>query len=110
MPSDQKRLQQALAHIERIKDSKFPAIVGDAKEYRIVDRPWRDMVEDAKLTILQDSVDWSGVSNRDQAHILLGEVDPGKISDFHRNRLIAMAVEPRTEEKARDSRDEGMER
>jgi hypothetical protein len=60
--------------------------------YRIVDRPWQELPEPSKLAILQDAVDWSGVSNRDQATILLSEIDPGKITDAQRARLIDTAA------------------
>jgi hypothetical protein len=92
MPSDEKRLKEAFAHIMRIKEGTYPAVVGQDRDYRIEERPWQDMPERSKLAILQDAVDWSGVSNRDQAHILLSEIDPGKISDAQRNRLIGMAT------------------
>jgi hypothetical protein len=91
MPSDQRRLQEVMNHIRRIKAGDYPAIVGTEGAYRIVERPWQDIPEGSKLAILQDAVNWSGVSNRDQAHILLSEIDLGKIADSERNRLIGMA-------------------
>lgn len=92
MPSDQKRLNQVMGHIDRIKEGTYPAVVEREGQHRIQERPWKDMPERSKLAILQDAVDWSGVTNRDQAHILLGEIDPGKISDAQRNGLIEMAT------------------
>lgn len=95
MASDPQRLDQALKHIRRIKADDYPVIMGNAAEggdYRIGERPWQDLPEPSKLFILQDAVDWSGISNRDQAHILLSEIDPGKITDAQRNRLIDMAA------------------
>jgi hypothetical protein len=92
MPSDRDRLRQVFRHIERIKDGSYPATVGRDGDYQIVERPWAELPERSKLAVLQDAVDWSGISNRDQAHILLGEVDPGKISDVQRNRLIDEAT------------------
>lgn len=92
MPSDDKRLKEAFDHILQIKAGTYPAVVGQDRDYRIEERPWQDMPERSKLAILQDAVDWSGVTNRDQAHILLSEIDPGKISDAQRNRLIGMAT------------------
>lgn len=92
MPSDERQLANAVRHIERIKEGTYPAVVGQDSNYRIVERDWKDMPEPSKLAILQDAIDWSGISNRDQGHILLSEVDPGKISDAQRNRLIDMAV------------------
>jgi polysaccharide deacetylase 2 family uncharacterized protein YibQ len=91
MPSDQKRLHEVYQHIRRIKTGDYPAIVGRDDQYRIVERPWDDLAEPSKLAILQDAVDWSGITNRDRAHILLAEIDPGKIPDAQRNRLIDMA-------------------
>lgn len=106
MASDEKQLAHAMRHIDRIKEGTYPAVVERDGDYRIVEREWNDMPDRSKLAILQDAVDWAGVSNRDQAHILLSEIDPGKISDAQRNRLIDMAVgddsyEKMLEEKAR---------
>jgi hypothetical protein len=118
MPSDQKRLNEVLQHIERIKTGTYPAVVGRDDNYRIVERPWQQLAEPAKLAVLQGSVDWSGVTNRDQAHILLSEVDPGKITDTQRTKLIEMATAEKSYQElldgaskstARDGRDE-MER
>jgi hypothetical protein len=96
MASDPQRLDQALAHLRRIKAGDYPVIMGSSAEgsggYRIVERPWQDLPEPSKLAILQDAVDWSGITNRDQAHILLSEIDPGQITDAQRNRLIDMAA------------------
>jgi hypothetical protein len=91
MKSDQKRLREVYQHIQRIKAADYPAIVGRDDQYRIVERPWQDVAEPSKLAILQDSVDWTGITNRDHAHILLAEIDPGKITDAQRNRLIDLA-------------------
>ncbi len=93
MSSDQRRLHEVMNHIRRIKAGDYPAIVGTEGAYRIVERPWQEIPEASKLAILQDAVNWSGVSNRDQAHILLSEIDLGKIADSERNRLIGMAQE-----------------
>jgi hypothetical protein len=96
MTSDARRLGEAYRHIRRIKAEDYPVIVGNSAGanggYRIVERPWRELPEPSKLAILQDAVDWSGISNRDQAHILLAEIDPGMITDAQRNRLIDMAA------------------
>lgn len=91
MASDQKRLNEVFRHIERIKAGDYPAIVGRDNDYRIVERPWHLLAEQSKLAVLLDAVDWSGITNRDQAHILLSEIDPGKIADAQRNWLIDMA-------------------
>jgi hypothetical protein len=93
MPSDPKRVQQALQHIQRIKAGDYPAIVGRDEQYRIVERPFKELAEPSKLAILQDAVDWSGVTNRDRAHILLAQVDPGRITDSQRRSLIDMSVD-----------------
>lgn len=122
MSSDQRRLQEVTGHIRRIKASDYPAIVGNGGDYRIVERPWRDMPETSKLAILKDAVDWSGVTNRDQAHILLSEIDASKIPDAERNRLIDMAQDKLSLKDLREAtlgmsarergpdRDRGMER
>ena len=93
MASDQKRLNQVFRHIERIKASDYAVIVGSQAAYRIVERPFQELPEPSKLAILQDAVDWSGVTNRDQATILLSEIDPGKITDAQRSRLIDTAAQ-----------------
>ncbi len=96
MASDPKQLKQVYQHIQRIKSGDYPVIMGNSAEnnggYRIVDRPWQELPEPSKLAILQDAVDWSGITNKDQATILLSEIDPGKISDSQRSRLIDTAA------------------
>ena len=95
MTSDPKRVEQALKHIRRIKADDYPVVLGNSVEgggYRIEERPWQDVPEPSKLAILQDAVDWSGISNQDQATILLSEIDPGNITAAQRSRLIAAAV------------------
>ncbi len=85
------KLHEVMSHLRRIKAGDYPAIVGSGGDYRIVERPWQEIPEASKLAILKDAVDWSGITNRDQAHILLLEIDIGKIPDAERNRLIEMA-------------------
>ena len=96
MASNPQRLDQALRHIRRIKADTYPVITGNSTDargdYRIAERPWQDVPEPSKLAILQDAVNWEGISNRDQAHILLAEIDPGKITAAQRSRLIAAAT------------------
>lgn len=95
MASDPKRLDQVLQHIRRIKADDYPVILGNTNEggdYRIIERPWQDIPEPSKLAILEDAVNWEGISNHDQALILLNEIDPGRITDAQRNRLIDMAT------------------
>lgn len=91
MPSDPGRLRQVQSRIGQIKATEYPVVVGGDKGYKIVERQWKDMPEPSKLAILQD-IDWSGVTNCDRGHILLGEIDSGKISDAQRNTLIDMAT------------------
>lgn len=92
MPSDPGRVHAVMWHIRRIKAGDYPAIVGRDGLYRVVERPFAELAEPAKLAILQDAVDWSGVTNRDRAHVLLSEIDPGRITDAQRSRLIEMAT------------------
>ena len=92
MASDPKCVKQALQHIQRIKAGDYPVVTGTADDYRIIDRPWKDLAEPSKLAILQDAVDWTGITNQDQSMILLSQIDPGKITDAQRTRLIDMAV------------------
>jgi hypothetical protein len=96
MPSDPKRVHQAYLHIERIKASDYPQVVGSSDDrdggYKIVERSWKAIPEPSKLAMLLDAVDWSGITNRDRAHMLLAEIDPGQISDDQRRRLVEMAV------------------
>ena len=91
MASDEKRLKEAFQHILRIKEGSYPTVVGRDDQYKIVERPWDEVPERSKLAILAEAVNWEGVTNREQAHILLSEIDPGKISDAQRNSLIDMA-------------------
>jgi len=100
MASDPKRIGQALEHIRRIKAGDYPVIMGNSAEagggYRIEERPFQELPEPSQLAILQEAVDWSGITNRDQGHILLGEIDPGKITDAQRSRLIDLAAGQRS--------------
>jgi hypothetical protein len=94
-----------MRHIGRIKAGDYPAIVGSGGDYRIVERPWQEIPETSKLAILKDAVDWSGITNRDQAHVLLSEIDPGKIPDAERNRLIDMAQDTLSLKDLKEARD-----
>jgi hypothetical protein len=91
MASDEKRLKEAFRHIVKIKEGSYPTVIGRDDQYRIEERPWSEVPERSKLAILSEAVNWEGVTNRDLAHILLSEIDPGKISDAQRNNLIDMA-------------------
>lgn len=108
LTSDPKRLNEVMAQIERLKQGTRPAVVGRDGEYRIEDRPWKDVAEPSKLAVLQD-LDWSGITNRDKGHILLSVIDPGKITDAQRRNLIDLATE-KPREQSREGRDEGHER
>jgi hypothetical protein len=109
--SDQKRLSEVYRHIQLIKTSDYPVIMGNSIEgsgsYRIIERPWKDLQEPSKLAILQDAVDWSGVTNRDQATILLSEIDPGRITDAQRSRLIEAAAENSYKEMLQEAASQG---
>jgi hypothetical protein len=109
MPSDQKRLDQVFRHIEYIKAGDYPVIVGHDESYRIVERPWKELAEPSKLAILQDAVDWTGITNRDQATILLSEIDLGRITDAQRTQLIDAATST-YEDRLRKAAAGGMER
>lgn len=119
MASDPKRLQEVYKQIAAIKAASHPRVVSEGERYEIVERPWREVREPSKLAILQDAVDWSGVTNRDRGHILLGEIDVGKVTDSQRIRLIEMATDRSDYEKmlgraaqagAGRGRDDGLER
>jgi hypothetical protein len=94
MPSDAKRLHQAMNHIDRIKQGSYPQIVSDGGYFRIAERPWAQIPEPNKLAILQTAVNWEGITNRDQGHILLSNIDPGKITDAQRDKLVRLADGP----------------
>jgi hypothetical protein len=99
------KLHEVMSHLRRIKAGDYPAIVGSGGDYRIVERPWQEIPETSKLAILKDAVDWSGITNRDQAHILLSEIDIGKIPDAERNRLIDMAQDKLSLKDLKEARD-----
>ena len=101
MPATRQPVDSAMHH-----RGDVPAI-GRDDQYRITERPWAEMLERSKLAILQDAVDWSGITNRDQAHILLREIDPGKITDAQRNRLIDMATAPQSYDELLEEKSSG---
>ncbi len=96
MPSDPKRVEQVFTHIGFIRDGTYPRVVevNDARrgQYVIQDRPWAEIPEPAKLAILQDAVNWEGITEKDRANILLASVDPGQLEPLDRQLLIRMAV------------------
>jgi hypothetical protein len=103
MPSDPKRLSQVFDHIARIKAGNYPRIEetpgSKAGPRRIVEVPWQEVPEPSKVVALESSLDWTGITNRDQGHILLAQIDPGKITDAQRNYLIGMTEAKDTYEK-----------
>jgi hypothetical protein len=94
--SDPKQLLLAMGAIRRLKDGSFPvarevAGIGRFALLKFDDRPWSEIPESAKLAMLKDLVNWEGVTNKDQAHILLQELDVGKLSTEQRDQLIRQA-------------------
>lgn len=99
MSSNPQRIDEVFRHLGRIKAGDYPVVMGNALGggYRIVERPWQDLAEPSKLAILSEAIDWQGISNRDKAHILLAQVDPGKITTEQRRQLIDQATLPVSE-------------
>jgi hypothetical protein len=94
--SDNKSLLRAMVDIATLKNKDHPVAkpiveLGGFGLVKLDQRSWDDVPEPAKLAMLEDLVNWEGVTNRDMAHLLLRELDVGKIPDADRNRLIAMA-------------------
>lgn len=121
--SDPKRLAQARFEIDLLKRSDHsvanPVVgVGKLRLYRLDTRKWADVPEPAKLEMLKDMVNWEGITNRDQAHLLLGELNVGKLTRSQRDGLIQQAEpEPGAEkqpepepQRAARARDIDMER
>lgn len=98
MASDPKRLSEVFQHIQRIKSDDYLVRVGDQTSDRFVECLWHDLPERSKLALLLDVVDWTGISNRDQAAIVFLEIYPGKITDAQRSLLIETAVQTSYEE------------
>ncbi len=95
MESDPERLAEVRQQIRALKLAEHPVMrlvyPEGPVEHKIAWRSWADVAEASKLALLQDAVDWSGVSNRDMAHMLLGELDVGKLSAGQRDLLIRLA-------------------
>lgn len=93
--SDRKQLNKALAQIRALKAAEHPVVRLVHPEWpsphMVAWRRWADVPEAGKLSMLQDLIDWQGVTNRDMAHILLGELDVGKLSSGQRDLLIRLA-------------------
>jgi len=94
-PSDPQRMDQVYRDIHRVRTDYYSWFLPshDRREgpFLVADRPWQDVPEPSKLIILQDTIDWSGISSKVQARILLAEIDPAKLADAQRHRLITMA-------------------
>ena len=101
--SDPERLAEARGQIRALKIAEHPVVrlvfPEGPHEHKLAYRPWADVPEPAKLSMLQDLVDWSGISNREMAHILLGELDVGKLTTGQRDLLIRLAEPRPTQEK-----------
>ena len=60
-------------------------------EHKLAYRAWAEVPEPGKLSMLLDLVDWSGISNKAMAAILLNELDVGKLTSGQRDMLIRLA-------------------
>lgn len=89
------RLAEVRQQIRALKTAEHPVVrlvfPEGPHEHKLAYRPWADVPEPAKLSMLQDLVDWRGISNREMAHLLLGELDVGKLSAGQRDLLIRLA-------------------
>ena len=89
------RLAEVRRQIRSLKLAEHPVVrlvhPEGPVEHKIAWRGWDAVPEAGKLALLQDAVDWSGVTNRDMAHLLLGELDVGKLSAAQRDLLIRLA-------------------
>jgi hypothetical protein len=92
---DPERLAEVRRQIRALKAAEHPVVrlvfPEGPHEHKLAYRPWADVPEPAKLSMLQDLVDWSGVSNKSMATILLGELDVGKLTSGQRDLLIRLA-------------------
>jgi hypothetical protein len=93
--SDPRQLNKALAQIRALKSAEHPVVrlvhPEGSSLHTVAWRRWADVSESSKLSMLQDLVSWEGITNRDMAHILLGELDVGKLSPGQRDLLIRLA-------------------
>ena len=89
------RLAQVRQQIRALKLAEHPVVrlvyPEGPHEHKVAYRPWADVPEPAKLSMLQDLIDWSGISNKVMATILLGELDVGKLTTGQRDLLIRLA-------------------
>ncbi len=94
--SDPDRLADVRKQIRAMKIAEHPVVRLADPEWPSLHefkwRKWAEMPEMAKLSMLQDLVNWEGVSNRDMATILLIELDVGKLSTGQRDMLIRLAA------------------
>ena len=89
------RLAEVRGQIRALKATEHPIVrlvyPEGPHEHKVASRPWADVPESAKFFILQDLIDWSGISNKSMATILLGELDVGKLTSGQRDLLIRLA-------------------
>ncbi len=93
--SDPERLAEVRQQIRALKLAEHPVVrlvspVGPI-EHKVAWRRWADVPESAKASMLIDLIDWSGISNRDMGHIMLHELDVGKLTAGQRDFLIRLA-------------------
>lgn len=93
--SDLERLAEVRKQIRALKEAEHPVVrqvsPDGPVEHKVAWQRWSQIPEPGKLSMLQDLVDWSGITNRDMAHMLLGELDVGKLSTGQRDMLIRLA-------------------
>lgn len=89
------RLSVVRGQIRSLKAAEHPVVrlvhPEGPHEHKVAYRPWADVPEPAKLSMLLDLVSWEGVSNKLMATLLLGEVDVGKLTTGQRDMLIRLA-------------------
>ena len=70
------RLAEVRRQIRALKAAEHPVVrlvhPEGPHEHKVAYRAWEDVPEGGKLSMLQDLVDWSGISNKSMATILLG--------------------------------------
>jgi hypothetical protein len=92
---DPERVREVRQQIRALKAAKHPVVrlvhPEGPHEHKVAFRAWAEVPESGKLSMLQDLVDWSGISNKSMASILLGELDVGKLSAGQRDLLIRLA-------------------
>ena len=107
------RLAEVRRQIRALKAAEHPVVrlvyPEGPHEHKVAYRPWTDVPEPAKLALLQDLVNWQGISNRDMAHLLLGELDVGKLSAGQRDMLIRLAEPEPVRRQGKVSLDELMQ-